>query len=123
LLIFSIAGLTYRDTKLTGKNRSLLAVIKPDLLTKEKMVLFGNKAKAAALFVAVLIALYGTTEVYPIRKGQQGYWPRDRPKGKVTFGGSRDNPVPVGYYINPRERAASEYQSSLSAQTGGGFDN
>ena len=35
------------------------------------MVLFGNKAKAAALFVAVLIALYGTTEVMPIRKGKQ----------------------------------------------------
>ena len=32
------------------------------------MPLFGNKAKAAALFVAVLVALYGTTEASPPKR-------------------------------------------------------
>ena len=31
------------------------------------MAIFGNKARAAALCVAILIVLYGTTEVAPIR--------------------------------------------------------
>ena len=32
------------------------------------MQLFGKKAKAAALFVAILVALYGTTEASPPKR-------------------------------------------------------
>ena len=37
------------------------------------MAIFGNKARAAALCVAILIVLYGTTEVAPIRAGLRQY--------------------------------------------------
>lgn len=52
------------------------------------MALLGNKAKAAALFVAVLIALYGTTEVAPIRKGEVRFGKSGGKFGKPTPGRS-----------------------------------
>ena len=36
------------------------------------MAIFGNKARAAALCVAILIVLYGTTEVTPLARYSSG---------------------------------------------------
>ena len=65
------------------------------------MAIFGNKARAAALCVAILIVLYGTTEVAPIRAG-----------GVTVFssGGKR---VRWGKVTDPRE---GRYQRGYSAE-------
>ena len=49
------------------------------------MAIFGNKARAAALCVAILIVLYGTTEVAPIRAAAQGYWPKGTPNEQILI--------------------------------------
>ena len=88
------------------------------------MAIFGNKARAAALCVAILIVLYGTTEVAPIRAAAQGYWPKDRPERYEAYklSGSKDSPVALGFYDNPLERSSSVYQQELTSITGGGGD-